>query len=67
MARKRLILLGGILIGILILALPVSNLFIELKPTQNFVTVQAVGGILGGNVVCCLQLHKTIFSDFHSA
>ena len=40
MARKRLILLGGILVGVLILALPVSNLFIELAPTPNFQAIQ---------------------------
>ena len=41
MSRKRLIILGCVLAGILILALPVSNLFIESTPTPKFLAIQA--------------------------
>jgi cytochrome c peroxidase len=39
MKRKQLILIGGILVLVLILALPVSNLFIKLSPTPAFLAI----------------------------
>jgi len=41
MKRKRLVLIGAILAGVIILAFPVSNLFIELTPAPEFLAIQA--------------------------
>ena len=41
MTRKRLILLGCILVGVLMLALPLSNLFIKMTPTPEFLAIHA--------------------------